>query len=182
MVTGTDNPEVNRLVAALAAAMAADEHLLLSHDDWMAIVAIAAEEVAANPGRLLGLGNGSATETLLATLLQDLVVVASSQWKLEARAGGTVLFGATLREAMIMVIRASASQAVAALLNSGQIRKLAAQITSLVAAKPGIYGSKEWLCLYRVLVTQVIDTGAFPDPLDDITINAALAAAIGVAT
>lgn len=181
MITGTDNPEVNRLVAALAAAMGADENLLLSHDDWMSVVAVAAAEVAANPGRLLSLGDGSATDTLLSTLLQDLVAVASTQWKLQARAGGTVLFGATLREAMITVIRASASQAVAALLNSAQIRKLAAQVTSLVATRPGIYGSKEWLCLYRVLVTQVIDSGAVPDPLDDTTINAALAAATGVA-
>jgi len=82
---------------------------------------------------------------------------------------------------MITVIRASASQAVAALLNSAKIKNLAAQITSVVAGKPGVYGSKEWLYLYRVLVMQVIDTGALPDPLDEATINAALAAATGVA-
>ena len=181
MVTGTSNPEVNRLVSALAAAMAADENLLLSQEDWMAVVAVAVEEVAANPGRLLGLDTNNPSEALLATLLKDLVTVAITQWKLNGRAGGTVLFGPTLREAMIILIRASASQAVAALVNSPEIKRLAAQVTSLVATKLGVYGSKEWLCLYRVLLTQVIDTGALPDPLDDATINAALAAITGVA-
>lgn len=181
MVTSTDNAEVNALVGSVAAAMAADEHLLLSRDDWMAIVAAAAAEVAANPGRLLAPGGGVAN-SLLTTLLQDLVAVASAQWKHDGRASGTVLFGATLREALITAIRACASQATASLLNSAKLKRLAEQITALVSGNAGLYGSKEWLCLYRVLITQVIDTGSLPDPLDERTINAALAAAAGVST
>jgi hypothetical protein len=177
MVTSTGNPEVNALVGSIAAAMAADEHLLLSADDWMAIVTAAAAEVAANPGRLLPLGDGVVANTLLTTLLQDLVAVASAQWKRDGRGSGTVLFGATLREALIVAIRACASQATASLLNSAKLKQLASQITARVAGNSGRYGSKEWLCLYRVLITQVIDTGALPDPLDDRTIEAALAAA-----
>ncbi|HTU64890.1 MAG TPA: hypothetical protein VMF52_02980 [Steroidobacteraceae bacterium] len=182
MITTTDNPEVNALVGSIAAAMAADENLLLSREDWMSIVSVAAAEVAANPGRLLGVQPGTATNTLLSTLLQDLLAVANARWQQGARAGGTVLFGETLREALITAISASASQATAALLNSAKVKQLAAQLTELVATKMGIYGSKEWLCLYRVLITQVIDTGALPDPLDDRIINAALATAAGVSS
>jgi hypothetical protein len=179
MISATDNPEVNALIGAIAAAMAADEHLLLSSEDWLAIVTLAASEVAANPGRLLGLAPGIIANTLLATLLQDLVIVANAQWKADGRASGTVLFGDTLREALITVVRASASQATAALLNSTKLRELANAISVLVAGNPGLYGSKEWLCLYRVLITQVIDTGALPE-LDEQTISAALTAAAGV--
>ncbi|MET0657418.1 MAG: hypothetical protein ABW110_04580 [Steroidobacteraceae bacterium] len=180
MVTSSDNGEVNRLVAAIAATMAADDNLLLSQDDWLVIVAAAAEEVAANPDRLLAVKATGSDGTLLATLLRDLILVAGEQWKKNAREGGTVLFGATLREAMVIAIRASAGQAVDAMFNAAKLKQLAAQITTLVAEKAGKYGSKEWLCLYRVLIMQVIHTGALAEPLDEITINAALAAATGV--
>ncbi|MEJ1963390.1 MAG: hypothetical protein WDO56_18285 [Gammaproteobacteria bacterium] len=179
MVTSTDNLEVSRLVSAIATAMAADEHLLLSHDDWMAIAALAAEEVAANPGRLLGLTGTGTSGTLLATLLTNIVSVAGEQWKKNGRAGGTVLFGPTLREAMLIAIRASAGQSAAALLNAAKVKDLAADLTAFVATKMGKYGSKEWLCLYRALIMQVIETGALAE-LDETTVNAALGAVIGV--
>jgi hypothetical protein len=180
MITSSDNVEVNRLVAAVAAAMAADENLLLTQDDWLTIVAAAAEEVAANPGRLLGIKGTGSDGTLLSILLGDLIKVASEQWQKSGREGGTVLFGPTLREAMIVAIRASAGQAVDAMFNAAKLQQLATQITALIAEKAGKYGSKEWLCLYRVLITQVIFTGALADPLDETLINAALADAAGV--
>lgn len=180
MITSSVNVEVNRLVAAIAAAMAADENLLLAQEDWLTIVAAAAEEVAANPGRLLGSKGTGSDGTLLSMLLGDLIRVAGEQWKKSGREGGTVLFGPTLREAMIVAIRASAGQATDAMFNAAKLQQLATQITALVAEKAGKYGSKEWLCLYRVLITQVILTGALQDPLDENTINAALADAAGV--
>jgi hypothetical protein len=180
MITSTGNVEVNRLVAAVAAAMAADENLLLTQDDWLTIVAAAAEEVAANPGRLLGIKGTGTDGTLLSIVLGDLIKVASEQWKKSGREGGAVLFGPTLREAVIVAIRASAGQAADAMFNAAKLKQLATQITTLVAEKAGKYGSKEWLCLYRVLITQVILTGALADPLDETTINAALADALGV--
>jgi hypothetical protein len=176
MITSTDNIEVNRLVSAIAGAMAKDEHLLLSHEDWMGILAIAAEEVAANPGRLVGVTGSGAAASLLATLLSDLLLVASQQWKQNGRAGGTVLFGATLREAMLITIRATAGRSAAALLNAAKVKELAAQLTELVATKAGRYGSKEWLCLYRALIMQVVESGSAAQ-LDEATIDAALAAA-----
>jgi hypothetical protein len=174
MITTTDNVEVNRLVGAIAAAMAADENLLLSHEDWMAILAVAAAEVAANPGRLIGVSGTGAAGTLLSTLIGDLLTAAAAAWKKRGRAGGTVLFGATLRDAALISIRAAAGQSAAALLNSAKVKELAAQLTELVAAKASELGSKEWLCVYRALITQVIETGDLPQ-LNEATISAALA-------
>jgi hypothetical protein len=116
--------------------------------------------------------------SLLATLLKDLVVVANEQWQAQGRAGGTVLFGPTLKEAMLIAIRASASQSAAALLNSARLKELAEGLAKQVSEKLGKYGSKEWLCVYRSLIVQVIETGTLPT-LDDTTINAALAAITG---
>jgi hypothetical protein len=180
MVTSGDNVEVNRLVAAVAAAMAADTNLLLSQDEWLAIVAVAVEEVAANPGRLLGSKAADSDGTLLSVLLRDLILVATDQWQKNAREGGSVLFGPTLREAMMIAIRASAGQAADALRNSAQVKALAQQITALIAEKAGKYGSKEWLHVYRVLITQVIRTGTLAAPLDESVLDAALTAAAGV--
>jgi hypothetical protein len=175
MVTATDKAEVNRLVSAITAAMAQDEHLLLSQDDWMSILAVAAEEVAANPGRLVAVTGAGAAGSLLATLLTDVLGVASEQWKSgKGRAGGTVLFGATLREATVIAIRACAGQAAQALLNSAKVKELTAELADLVATKAGKYGSKEWLHLYRALIMQVIETGTVH--VDEATIDAALAA------
>ncbi len=181
MVTSRDNAEVNALVGAIAATMAADEHLLLSQEDWAAVIQVVCAEVAANPGRLLGFSPGSAADTLLAVLMRDLMVVAGAEWKQHGRAGGAVLFGATLRDALITVVRASASQAAAARLNSAKVRQLATRLSALVAGDVGLYGSREWLWLYGVLIRQVIDTGAVPDLDDQSVINAALAGG-GVST
>src|SRR5258706_7936553 len=123
MIVSTDNVELKRLVSAIAGAMAQDEHMLLSQADWMAILTTAAEEVAANPGRLLGMTGGTVTGSLLATLLNDIHSVAVEAWKSNARAGGAVLFGATLRDAMQIAIRACAGQAAAALLNSAKVKE-----------------------------------------------------------
>jgi hypothetical protein len=56
------------------------------------------------------------------------------------------------------------------------VKELAAQLTELVATKAGRYGSKEWLCLYRALIMQVVESGSVAQ-LDEATIDAALAAA-----
>jgi hypothetical protein len=77
---------------------------------------------------------------------------------------------------MLITIRATAGQSAAALLNAAKVKELAAQLTELVATKTGRYGSKEWLCLYRALIMQVVKSGSVAE-IDEATIDAALAAA-----
>jgi len=176
MLPSTGTAEIDRLITAVVTAMAKDEHLLLSQEDWIAILTVAAQEVAANPGRLLSVGKSTAAGSLLGTLLGDALAVAAAQWNTAGRAGGAVLFGATLREAMIVAIRAYASNSAAALLHSAKVKDLAAQLGELVTTNLTKYGGKEWLFLYRAHIFQVIETGNLPK-LDDETIEAALGAA-----
>jgi hypothetical protein len=174
MVTSTDNAEVNGLVSAVAGAMAQDANLLLSHDDWMQILAIAAEEVAANPGRLIPKKIGGAARNLLAELLGDLASVAADQWKQRGRTG-SVLFGPTLREAMTIALRAAAGNSAAALANRAGLKDLAVKLSDLVAARPDQLGSKEWLRLYRALIVKVLESGAIKK-IDDTIVRTVLSA------
>ncbi len=179
LMPSTRNAEIDRLISAIVTAMASDEHLLLSQDDWMAILAAAAQEVAANPGRLLGVERNAERGSLLDTLLGDLLSVAVAQWTEAGRAGGAVMFGATLRDAMIAAIRAHASNAAAAALHGKKVGELAAQLGKLVTDNREKMGGSEWLFLYRTMIHQVIESGVVPI-LDEQTIRVAVGAA-GVA-
>jgi hypothetical protein len=160
MVAG-DSTELQGLVQAVAAALADDPAKLLHPDDWLEIAAVAAEEVAANPGRLLKpiTDAGGAPAVALATaLIRDLLAVAKADTA-EGRAAGGVLSSATLREAIIVLLRTASSNADAAMANRNAVSMLATRIGELVRAKSGKYGSKEWLFLFRTLVGRVLNSG-----------------------
>lgn len=173
MPISDDNEEVMGIVAAVAGAMAKDEQLLLSEDDWLLILAVAAEEAAANPSRLFGLKASTTTTEVAAPLMEGLLLVAATQWKQLGRANGNVLFGATLREAAIVTLRAAAGNAKAALDNVDKIKRLAETINSIVTAAPERYGSKEWLRLYRVVIARILQSGKLDD-LDTASVEAIL--------
>jgi hypothetical protein len=176
MMVTTEKPEINALVSAIALAMAKDDQLLLNGDDWLKIVAVAAEEVAANPGRLIGLDGGNPAEDLLLKILTGLLSAASAQWRQGQRAR-SVLFGPTLRDSIIIAIRVAASNAAAARLNAGALEQLAVALTTFIAANPLKYGSKEWLRLYRQSIIQAVHDGVVAQ-LDAALADAALAGGV----
>jgi hypothetical protein len=160
MLMDTDNEELKRIVGAVARLMALDDSLLLSKDDWLFIAAAVAEEAAANPARLFGFKVGESKTDVAVPLIQGLVTVAAVQWRQYGRAGGAVLFGTTLREAIVIVVRAASGNAKAALGNKANLEQLADRIGVVVVQNPGKFGSKEWLRLYRVLIPRVLETGS----------------------
>jgi hypothetical protein len=168
-----DNPEIAAIVSAIAKAMAEDERLLLTHEDWMAVLRTALEEAAANPGRLVHL-TAEHPDGPLSRTIRDLLAVATAHWESLGRIGGAVLFGPTLREALMTAIRAAASHSSAALTNGARVRELAETLSRTIATNADRYGSKEWLYLYRALLTGVMESGLL-QPLDEAAIDAALA-------
>lgn len=173
MLVETDNEELKRIVGAVARLIAADDKLLLSKDDWLLIAAAVAEEAAANPARLFGFKEGESKIDVVVPLIQGLVTVAAVQWRQYGRAGGAVLFGATLREAILIVVRAASGNAKAALGNKASLEQLADRIGAVVVQNPGKYGSKEWLRLYRVLVPRVLELGNVGE-VDELALEAIL--------
>jgi hypothetical protein len=174
MVTG-DRSELQAVVHSVAQAMAQDKGLLLTPHDWLRIAAVAAEEAAANPQRLFK----PEPESIGVALIQDLLSVAAAELAAGGRATGGVLFGTTLREAIIMALRAAAGRERAAIDNQAALTALATQLSQLVQSHPDRYGSKEWLLLYGALIGRVLQRGALgtmtAQQIDEILAGGAIA-------
>jgi len=148
--------ELQAIVRSVAAAMAADEDLLLTPDDWMAIAAAAMEEAAANPGRLFPIDDTSPADSIGVRLIQSLLDVAASEMK-NGRGRGPVLFGKALREAVILTLQTVSGNVKAAMDNQAALVALATTLSALVRARPAKYGRREWLFLYRTLLVRVLN-------------------------
>jgi hypothetical protein len=174
--------ELKRIVSAVAAAMAADEHLLLTADDWIVIAGVAVEEAAANPGALVGLDPEDTGEAVLTGLLATVLTVASQTIttiteggrKRVVRAAGDALFGETLKDALVLTIRAATSniKAVADPASEEALKQLVQWLTEETKRRAGggamaegeRLGSKDWLLLYRHFLPQVFSDKAFAVP------------------
>jgi hypothetical protein len=170
MIAG-GSTELQGLVEAVAQALAKDPGELLHPDDWLEIAAVVAQEVAANPGRLLKLLPADAAAPAMAlctALIGDLLAVAAAERTAGGRAAGGVLSGATLRDAIIVLLRVASGNADAAVANRAAVSALAARIAELVRAKAGRYGSKEWLFLYRALIGRVLASGELLQITDEL--------------
>jgi hypothetical protein len=161
MLTG-DNRELQGLVQSVARAITQAPQVLLSPEDWCQIGAAAAREVVANPQRLLTLVPGAAgapAVTACTALITDLLAVASGELTAGGRQAGGVLSGATLRDAIILVLRAASGHIDAAMQHRPALQRLTERISQLVRSQPGQYGSREWLMLFQALLDRALTTG-----------------------
>jgi hypothetical protein len=159
MIAG-GNTDLPALLQTVTTAITQDPNLLLSPDDWLHLAGSLAQSVATDPERLLRLipgAAGSPQVTLAAALIGDLLSVAAAERAAGSRAG--VLFGATLSEAIAIALEAALGNVEEAMKNRGAVRDLADSIAKLVRSKPGSYGSKEWLWLFRSLIGRVLRSG-----------------------
>lgn len=169
---GIKRTELQGIVSSIASAIAKDSDLLLSPDDWLKIAGAAMGEAAANPGRLFGLDDAAPGEALAAQIIGDLLKVASAAWS-TGRDGGSLLAGATLRDAVIAALKAAAGNALAAASDDKPIKAVAEGINQVVARSPKAFGSKDWLLLFETLVVEALAEGKVA-ALDDARIVAIL--------
>lgn len=155
---GIKRTELQGIVSGIASAMAGDDDLLLSPDDWLKIAGVAVGEAAANPGRLFGLDDASPGEALAAQVIGDLLSVASAAWS-TGRDGGSLLAGATLRDAIISALQAAAGNALAAASDDKPIKAVAEAVNKVIAGTPRAFGSKDWLLLFETLVVEALAEG-----------------------
>jgi len=159
-----DGDELKNIVAGVARAMAADNNLLLSGDDWLEIVAVAAEEAAANPGRLFKFGTDSQVAGFAEIALKQLFKNTATDLR-TAREDGQVLFGDTMKRTIIATLRGLSGDAVAAAqaLANDKLASLVEQLNQLVTQKDASgdfeFGAKEWLALYHAMLERLIATG-----------------------
>jgi len=173
MIAG-GNKEVQLLVANAARAMTADEHLLLTQEDWIRIPGVAAREAALNPGRRFGISDRNPQGLLASELIASLLRTASTDFLTVEGRVGPVMVGETLRNAIITTIRTTGGNVESAVTNLDKIDALAKSLNQAIAQRQFAMGGKEWLLLYRALLPGVLRTGQLPS-LTDAQINKILA-------
>lgn len=178
MIAGK-NAELAGLVKAVAAAMAKDKYLLLGHAEWLEIARVAAQEAAANPGRLFKVSDG-AGGSLASALLAGILALAAKEAEERKAAGDALLFGPTLRELIVHTLSTAAGNfaKLAEANNVDAVNTLLKNLLALTATDgemPKKYGAKELLRLFKVFLPQVLATGVAPELRED-KIVAALSA------
>jgi len=162
MVLGSDTAALESVLKAITAPMAADQHVLLSGDDWLEIVAVAAEEAAANPARLFTL-NPSDPSKVLAGQLIGVVLNAASEAARDPNTGSTaILHGKTLREAIVVMLRAASGKPDAIRMHMAKVEALVKELNELIAGNAQRLGSKEWLHLFRILLPSALEGHELP--------------------
>lgn len=167
MITGGDAaPELKMMTEIIARAMAEQNKLLLTAEDWLTIASAVAKEVGQNPNRLIKLDAG-ATETQLAyKLLSKLLQAATTDFEQGGRKNGSVLFGQTLADVINDALIAAAGNATNALNHTEALGELAVRLNLLNTSNPGRIGKREWRYLFRRFVGDVLDTGKLPENTD----------------
>lgn len=169
---GTDNVEVQSILSGMAAAMAADDNLLLSADEWLDIAAVAADRAAANPGRLFGINSTDPENALAVTLIKSILEVAGNAWE-GKRTDKTLLFGETLHLAIQAVLDGLAGNIEAAVDDPAVVQEFLNMLEQQAKAKPNKFGNKGVIKVFSALINGVLADGALPD---EAAINEALAA------
>jgi hypothetical protein len=157
MILGSKNEAWEGMLTAVAAAMKADTNLLLSGDDWLEIAKVVAEEAAANPARLFRLNLGDPDDVQAAKLISTILKSAGAIIETPDLQGKTVCFGKTLRETIIIVLRTTSGNSQAAEEHLDKIEKLIKKLNEFVAQNHLKYGNKEWLRLFRILLSALLD-------------------------
>jgi len=161
---GVETSELQAIIGGIAEAMAADDNLLLTPDEWIGIAGVAVEKAAANPGRLFGLSvsEDDPGQALGVAVIQSVLKVAGETWTQKGRVGQSVLFGKTLEQVLAASIEALAGNITAAVDQPEVVDGFLEQLKAGAEAAPGKFGSDAMLSVFRGLIGNVLATGKLP--------------------
>ena len=143
-------------------AMAADDNLLLSADEWIKIAGVAAQKAASNPGRLFGLSVDGQDGALAVTVIKSVLGVAGIKWTKDGRSDRPLLFGETLKEAIESVIEALAGNVTAIAKQPDLVDQFLNNLLDKASADPDKFGSEGLLKVFRALIGNVLASGTLP--------------------
>jgi hypothetical protein len=158
---GIQKSEVQSIVAGMAEAMAADDNLLLSADEWVKIAGVAAQKAASNPGRLFGLSSDNQGGALAVTVIKSVLGVAGDTWA--GRPDRPVLFGVTLEELLEAVIKALAGNVTAITKKPGLVDQFLRKLLTKASANPEKFGSDGLLKVFQAFIGRVLASGVLPN-------------------
>ena len=159
---GIQRSEVQSIVAGMAEAMAEDDNLLLSSDEWIKIVGVAAQKAASNPGRLFGLSTDDQGGALAVPVIKSVLGVAGDTWTGADRSNRALLFGETLEEALKTVIEALAGNVTAIANKPDLVDQFLRMLLTKASANPEKFGSEGLLKVFRASIGNVLASGTLP--------------------
>lgn len=160
-----ENPAVKSFAASIAGFVSADERGLLTADDWRAVIAATLNAAHENPGALFG---ARGADDIASVLILRLMKQAEANFRLPADKPGRILFGATLREALIVTIDTASSGLLTGFATREALDAHLAGVDELVAKLNGLaanqnrkltIGSREWLKIYARYVALALEDG-----------------------
>lgn len=159
-------PELRAMAEIMSRAMAKQETMLLSAEDWLLVAAAVSEEIARNPQRLIRLDVAEPEAQLGYKVISGLLNAAAEDFEAAGRANGSVMFGTTLSATIVDSLKAAAGNADRALANTDALKALAGRLNKLNQLETRRIGHREWRFLFRKLVAEVLDTGKVPEFTD----------------
>ncbi|MDD1742515.1 MAG: hypothetical protein LUQ47_04195, partial [Methanotrichaceae archaeon] len=157
---GIQRSEVHSILAGMAEAMAADDRLLLSADEWVKIAGVAAQKAASNPGRLFGLSTENQGGALAVTVIKGVLGVAGETWA--GRSDRPLLFGETLGSTLEAVIEALAGNVTAIVKKPDLVEQFLRKLLTKASANPEKFGSDGLIKLFQGFVRRVLANGTLP--------------------
>ncbi len=160
MLTQTGNKSQLGLINAIATSMASSDTLLLTGDDWLSIVKVAAAEAASNPMRLFNLDPQNPDDILASQLINLLLDVAKDSASQQGKTN--VIFGQTLSQAISILLTESAGRVLAATQAKDKLKEALLRLNTYLSDKTNQYGSHAWLALFRQLLVKVLANEEIP--------------------
>jgi hypothetical protein len=159
---GISRTEVQSIVSGMAEAMAADDNLLVSTDEWLQVAAVAARNAAADPGRLFGLAADDSAGALAVPVLRSILTTAAEVWSQNGRAGKPLLFGQTLATVLAATLDALGGNIVALANARDLIKQFLQALLEKATENPAQFGSQTFLKIFKAFISTVLATGVLP--------------------
>ncbi len=167
---GTKKIELQNIISGVAEAMAKDDNLLLSADEWLTIAGVAAAKAAANPGRLFGISTDDHANAIAVTVIGSVLKVAGNAWTSGGRSDRPLLFGETLNAALTAVIDAMGGNITGVYEHPDIVDRFFNDLLSKASQNPEKYGSDSIVNIVQAFIGGVLAEGALPsnDEIDNI--------------
>lgn len=164
------NPFVVSVAKLLAGAILEDKDGLLTTDEWKSVALASAEAALENPNTLFGkFFDGPDEDVVARRLIHLLLHKAKENFDKQKNTTGQILFGKVLEEAIIATLDAASTGILNVLAEKAKveerleaIEKLIDRLNDLAKEKDPslIIGSRDWIRIYRLHVTNVMHRGS----------------------
>ncbi len=156
---GAERSEVQSIIGGMAKAMAADDNLLLSSEQWLSIAGAAARVAAANPGRLFGLSVDDQDDAVAVNVINSILAVANNSWTDAGRDARPLLFGETLEAVVAAAVESLAGNITAVTNTPGIVGGFLHSLLEMASARPENFGSATILRVFRAFIGAVLADG-----------------------